>query len=114
MPRTEGRKTCNTFVAGIITEATGINFPENATVDEANFRLNRDGSRQRRLGFDREVGYVNYALTSGFGSGSNYVAVKTFFWKNTGPASAFDVLVVQYGSMLYFYNTESASGGGGR
>ena len=47
-------KVFNTFVKGLVTEASPLTFPENASVDEENFVLNRDGSRSRRLGIDFE------------------------------------------------------------
>jgi len=112
MPRTEGRKTYNTFVGGIITEASGINFPENASVDEQNMVLNRNGSRQRRLGFDKENGYIHTPVVAGAAGGFSKAGVATFFWDNTGPGNQFDVLVVQYGSILYFYDTKGSSFGG--
>ena len=46
------------FVKGLITEANQLTFPDNASIDEANFVLNRDGSRARRLGVDYESSYV--------------------------------------------------------
>jgi len=50
-------KQYNTFVKGLITEASPLTFPENASLDEDNFVLQRDGSRSRRLGIDFESGY---------------------------------------------------------
>lgn len=47
-------KVFNSFVKGLVTEASPLTFPENASVDEENFVLNRDGSRSRRLGVDFE------------------------------------------------------------
>ena len=111
MPRTEGRRTYNTFVKGIITEATGINYPENASVDEANFELYRNGSRQRRLGFNLESGFVNTDVSAGATSGYQLAASSTYFWDNTGPGNQFDLLCVQYGSRLYFYDTTESSFG---
>lgn len=49
------------FVKGLITEANQLTFPDNASIDESNFVLNRDGSRSRRLGVDYES---SYALTA--------------------------------------------------
>ena len=111
MPRTEGRRTYNSFVKGIITEASGINYPENASVDEANFELYRNGSRQRRLGFDLESSFVNTDVSGGAASGYQFAASNTYFWDNTGPGNQFDLLCVQYGSRLYFYDTTGSSFG---
>jgi hypothetical protein len=46
----KGKLEFNTFVKGIITEAGPLTYPDGASLDEANFVLNRDGSRQRRFG----------------------------------------------------------------
>ena len=54
----KGEKAFRSFVKGLVTEANQLTFPENASVDEANFVLNRDGSRYRRLGVDYETGYA--------------------------------------------------------
>jgi hypothetical protein len=51
-----GVKQYNTFVKGLVTEAGPLTYPENASLDEENFVLNRDGSRQRRLGMDTFLG----------------------------------------------------------
>ena len=56
-----------TFVKGLVTEASPLTFPENASLDEDNFVLERTGSRSRRLGIDFEAGYAlkptGYSLT---------------------------------------------------
>jgi hypothetical protein len=59
----------NTFIKGLITEANPLTFPENASIDEDNFVLNRDGSRQRRNGMDYEN---DYALVSTGYADSNF------------------------------------------
>ena len=51
-------KLYKSFVQGFITEASALTFPENASVDEDNFVLNRDGSRSRRLGVDYEANHA--------------------------------------------------------
>jgi len=50
-------KVNRSFVKGLITEASPLTFPENASIDEDNFVLNRDGSRSRRLGIEYEEFY---------------------------------------------------------
>lgn len=99
MPKTALER--NTFVRGLITESTPLTFPENASIAEDNFVLNRDGSRKRRLGIDYEDGY---ALTTVVPSGAGYgsVEVSTFSWKNAGDNPDNTVGVVQVGKTLYF------------
>lgn len=50
MARQQAQAEINNFVGGLVTEASPLTFPENASLDEKNFVLNRDGSRRRRLG----------------------------------------------------------------
>ena len=91
----------NSFVKGLITEASPLTFPENASIDEVNFVLNRDGSRQRRLGMDYETGYaLNSVVPTGAGIGS--VVINTFLWKNADNNPDNTVGVVQIGRTLSF------------
>jgi hypothetical protein len=53
-----GTKPYNSFVAGLITEAGPLTFPENASKDELNCVLFRKGNRRRRLGIDYENSYA--------------------------------------------------------
>jgi hypothetical protein len=109
MAEASGRKTYNTFVKGFITEATGINFPENATIDEANFELNRDGSRQRRLGFDYEN---DHQLSPIVAYSPKSVAYSSYTWTSAG-AENVNIGVAQAGNLLHFYrlNDTTISGG---
>lgn len=91
----------NSFVRGLITEATPLTFPENASLDEDNMVLNRDGSRQRRQGMDFEA---NYALTDSGVAGATFesLVVSTHTWKNVGNDPEITIGVVQLGRTLYF------------
>ena len=59
MTRTTLAAELNTFVKGLITEATPLTFPANASLDEDNFVLNRQGSRQRRFGMNFEEDFLD-------------------------------------------------------
>lgn len=52
MARQKFEKSFNTFVKGLMTEASEINFPENYSLYEKNFLLRRDGGRDRRKGME--------------------------------------------------------------
>lgn len=52
MARQKFEKSFNTFVKGLMTEASEINFPENYSLYEKNFELRRDGGRDRRRGME--------------------------------------------------------------
>jgi hypothetical protein len=90
----------NTFVKGLITEAGELTFPEDASVDELNCLLQRDGSRRRRLSVELETDSVD----SSFDVATTFV-FHTGVWKNVAGQAGFDLLVVQNGSTLYFYDT---------
>lgn len=99
-------KEYNTFAKGIITEANALNFPENASIDEANFVLNRDGSRQLRLGMDFESGYTATAVSS---MTSAAIGVSCHEWVNAGNTVANQFAVVQVGDKLLVYNAAAGS-----
>jgi hypothetical protein len=99
-------KEYNTFAKGIITEANALNFPENASIDEANFVLNRDGSRQLRLGMDFEAGYTATAVSS---MTSAAIGVSSHEWINAGNTVANQFAVVQVGDKLLVYNASASS-----
>lgn len=94
----------NSFIRGIITEANPLTFPENASIDEANFVLNFDGSRQRRLGIDLEEGYTATAVPS---MTSAAIGVSCHEWKNAGNTVANQFAVVQIGNKLLVYNADA-------
>jgi hypothetical protein len=100
-------KNYATFVKGIITEASPLTFPDNASIDERNFILQRDGSRVRRLGMDFETAFVE-------GSAINNdvfsdLAVGVTEWKGAASNSLTNFAVVQAGDTLYFYSMNDAS-----
>lgn len=94
----------NNLSKGIITEASPVNFPIGATRDEQNFELNKDGTRDRRLGMDYESGFQLRL----FGVGPS-VAYNAYRWKSPGGFADKEFLVSQVGSQIYFYdNTQEA------
>jgi len=93
------QKVVNTFVKGLITEAGELTFPEDASVDELNCQLYRDGSRQRRLGLVYETGSQ---LSEFVVNPDNVFNVGS--WINVGGVNGLEYLVVQSGHTLYFYN----------
>jgi len=52
MPKIVSSKQYLPFIKGLFTEASMVNFPEGATIDEDNFYLTRLGIRERRLGLN--------------------------------------------------------------
>jgi hypothetical protein len=100
MPQRITQKVVNTFVKGLITEAGELTFPEDASIDELNCLLNRDGSRRRRLAAKVEDSNVLSTFTI-----NNTFVFTTGRWKNVGGVAGLDFIVIQTGSTLYFYNT---------
>ena len=94
-------KLYRTFVKGLITEASPLTFPENASIDEENFVLERDGSRSRRLGVDYEGGY---SLTStGFTAGQLATGKQSFHkWETPGGDTTKAIGVIRINDKLWF------------
>jgi hypothetical protein len=94
-------KVYRSFTKGLITEASPLTFPENASIDERNFVLNRNGSRSRRLGLDYEGGYT---LTStGFSSAAIQTGKQSFHkWDMPGGDTTVAIGVVRILDKLWF------------
>ncbi len=99
MPRQSAVAVENNFRNGLVTEATGINFPENGCTETFDCVFNFDGSVQRRLGFDFELDFTTKNITR-----SNKV-IKEHVWKNVSGDGDVTLLVKQVGDTLYFYKT---------
>lgn len=91
----------NAFIRGLITEASPLTFPENASIDEDNFVLERTGLRKRRLGVDYELN--NAMLDSGYDFlNFKHTAVTGYRWENVNNDPAITITVVQVGKTLWF------------
>lgn len=97
----------STFVAGLITEASPLTFPPNASLDEDNFILNRDGSRQRRLGMDLEEGAVRVYTNLTLPVDGN-IATSSVRWSNAGGNPDKDLIVLQLGNELRFFDSDAS------
>jgi len=104
----KGEKAFRSFVKGLITEANQLTFPENASIDEANFVLNRDGSRFRRLGLDYETAY---ALTSSGYTADDIKEGKQSFhhWESPGGDTTVSLGIVRIKEKLWFIDLLTAS-----
>lgn len=103
MPRQQGIHVENNFTRGLITEATGLNFPENACTDTDNCVFTQIGEVRRRLGIDFENNFITEAVDR------NGSVVASFLWSNVAGEGSRVFVVVQVGSILYFYNTNENS-----
>lgn len=103
MSRAKTQLERTAFVKGLITEASPLTFPENASLDEKNFVLNRDGSRQRRLGMDFES--LGTTIHTGYNAATfNTAAISTFKWDNVANDPTLSFGVVQVGAKLWFFD----------
>lgn len=96
----------NTFVKGIVTEASPLTFPENASIDEQNMVLNKDGSRERRLGMDYEAGYATFSANA---SAQDNPLFTSYVWKQPGGYTESEFSVIQSGKRLTFLNNTATS-----
>lgn len=107
MARSTSAVEINKFVAGLVTDANPLTFPDNASIEEENFVLNIDGSRNRRLGLDFEE--FTTAVTTSIASASTIEpAFSSFKWDNAGGDPDKSLLVIQIGSELKFFDLDSA------
>lgn len=107
MARQTSAVEISNFVAGLITEASPLTFPNNASLDEQNFILKRDGSRRRRLGIDYEDG--NSVITSSIAPGvGQEVAFGTYQWPNAGGDASKTLVVVQVGNELKIFDASTS------
>ena len=101
MPRQPSVSVQNNFVNGLVTEATGLNFPENAATETYDCVFNRIGNVERRKGFNFETDYTTQDVDKTNAVFTNYV------WKNVSGNGDKVLIVVQVGSTLYFYEATS-------
>lgn len=102
MPRSTAPIEINRFVAGLVTDASPLTFPPNASLEEENFVLNIDGSRSRRLGLDFEVDFAEVTTTV-TSADTLDIAISSYKWDNAGGDTQASIIVVQIGSELKFF-----------
>jgi hypothetical protein len=112
MARSSQASEFNTFVGGLVTEASPLTFPENTALDINNFEINKNGTLRRRLGMDFEDSHVS--IDSGISTGiDGEIAVSSFNWNNAGGDNKLKLIVIQTGKVLKFFNTNGSSISGG-
>lgn len=94
----------NSFVGGLKTEFTGLNFPENACTSADNCVFSIIGEVNRRGGFNFETNSQLNILST-----PNEVAQSTYKWNNVGGDGFTQIVVQQVGSTLYFYRSSTAT-----
>lgn len=100
MSRSKQVQIFNDFTKGLITEASGLNFPENACTETWDCQFSNTGVVSRRLGFDYESSFELDAVTRDDDVIAEYV------WRGVNGTSDLTFIVVQVGKMLYFYQED--------
>lgn len=104
MTKKSVRGEFNTFVKGLITEASPLNFPEQAAKDILNFELNRNGTVYRRLGFGLEPAYQYRSTTS-----TDVEDVVTYVWEEPASLSKNKFLICVASGVVKFYDLAKQS-----
>ena len=105
MPQVSQNKEYRTFVQGLVTDTSPLSFPENASKDEDNFKLNLKGYRSRRLGIDLEESAETTTITDYTEAEAGELAVTTHVWKNPDNISTIELVAIQYGNKLIIAKT---------
>ncbi|WP_155638772.1 hypothetical protein [Burkholderia territorii] len=111
MPKTEKRVEVNGFIKGLVSEASPLNFPDSASLDESNFDLRKDGTRNRRLGLNGETGYQIRA-SSAPSDNAYQGTYHSFVWEAVGgdPDKNYLVINVRGRLSIFDYEKQSISG----
>jgi hypothetical protein len=105
MTQQKAQAEINRFVAGFISDASPLTFPENASLVDINMELNADGSRQRSLGMDYEDLFQTISTTIS-GSLTN-IATGAYRWENVGGDPQKVIICVQFGNQVKFFDGDS-------
>lgn len=87
----------NNFVNGLVTQATGLNFPESAVTDCDNVVFSEVGNVLRRKGFDFEADFQAHTVSD------PDKVLNSYLWQNVAGSGDNTFVVVQAGVRLYFY-----------
>lgn len=90
----------NNFVNGLVTEATGLNFPEAAVTETFNCVFDQNGTVARRLGIDLETDFQTKIINK---TGK---VITTFTWRAAAGRGDNSFVVMQVGHILYFYQVD--------
>lgn len=96
----------NTFIKGLITEASPLTFPENSSIVDENFVLLRDGSRKRRLGL--EIIQNTTSLSTGIAASIFSTANKQFLvWEAPSGSTLISIGVIRIYNKLWFCSLQA-------
>ena len=92
----------NGFVRGLISEATGLNFPKDACTETMDCVFDSKGTVSRRLGIDYEASASTANTVT-----RNSSSVVEYTWESVAGDGNRSFLVVQVGDTLHFWNVPS-------
>jgi hypothetical protein len=92
----------NNFRGALNTEATGLNFPENACTETINCVHDEKGRTKRRFGFNFEAGYDTNTVEK------TDKVITGYTWQNVAGDGSLSLRVQQVGATLYFYHIAQA------
>lgn len=101
MSRAKLNKIYRQFLKGLVTEASALTYPENATTSESNCTLERRGNRGRRLGIATESSGQVTPISLGSGAVGED-AITEYKWESVAGESGTDFLCVQLGVYVHF------------
>lgn len=102
MSKKQAKLEIKSFNKGLITEASLLNFPPDATSDERNFELSPKGGRNKRSPMDLEYGSMQRTFSFGDAFAKSEF-IYTFEWYNAGGISGKNIIVIQGNTVLDFY-----------
>ena len=106
MPRNVSVAVENKFIKGLVTEATGLNFPENACTETENCVFSRTGEVSRRLGLQYETNHQALSLSQLGLASTEYI------WEGASKSADVTFFVYQLGSTVRFWQVFSTAATG--
>lgn len=103
MPQVPQPSVESSFIGGLKTEFTGLNFPENSWTQGDNVIPTIIGDITRREGFNFEANAISATIDR------TNKAISTYKWNNAGGDGSTQVVVTQVGKLLHFYQSSNAS-----
>lgn len=97
MPKAIVNKPYTNFTGGLVTEATGLTYPDNTAQDLLNCTLNKSGAVSRRYGFFPELNDISSLNLSNDPDS----AVTVHDWPSPGGRDDLHFVVLQVGQLLY-------------
>jgi hypothetical protein len=106
MTRRQAPLQLNDFKGGLNTEFNPLKVSPETTFDEENMEINRDGSRQKRLGFDYETNKT--IVDSGIPyDNSKVLQTNLYRWENAGGNKSKYLIVTQVGNSLHIFDPDN-------